>query len=101
MTAAQDFDTVFGVDWFNPNRTLQVAITTPGDTQGVVLLGTLGFHVVAAQLNINSPDVDFGLTQTQLDAIIAGVDPTSDSSVLAAFTLISAENEEEESCPNS
>jgi hypothetical protein len=101
LTAGQDFDTVFGVDWFNPNRTLQVAITTPGDAQGVVLLGTLGFHVVAAQLNINSPDVDFGLTQIQLNAIITGVNPTSDSSVAAALALIKAENEAEESCPNS
>ena len=94
MTANQKFDAVFGVDWFvNPDRTLQQAITTPGDAEGVVLLGTLGFHVVAAQLNINSPDVDFALTQMQLDAIIAGVNPTSDSSVLAALALIFAANE--------
>jgi hypothetical protein len=56
-------------------------------------LGTLGFHVVAAQLNINSGGVSFGLTQSQLDTIIAGVDPTSDSSVAAAFALIFAANE--------
>ena len=93
MTASQDFDTVFGVDWFDPNRDLETAITTPGDAGGVDSLGTLGFHVVAAQLNINSPDVTFALTQSQLDAIIAGVDPASDSSVAAALALILAANE--------
>ncbi len=93
MTAGQDFDTVFGVNWFNPNRTLEQAITTPGDAGGVALLGTLGFHVVAAQLNINSPDVSSQLTQTQLDAIIAGVNPTSAASVAAALALIQAANE--------
>ncbi|KKK48783.1 hypothetical protein LCGC14_3141660 [marine sediment metagenome] len=103
LTAGQDFDTVFGVNWFNPNRTLQVAITTPGDAQGVVLLGTLGFHVVAAQLNINSPDVDpFGLTQAQLDTIIGNVSvPPDDATVATALALIKAANEAEGSCPNS
>ena len=94
---------MFGVDWFvNPDRTLQQAITTPGDAEGVVLLGTLGFHVVAAQLNINSPDVDFGLTQAQLDTIIGNVSaPPDDATVATALALIKAANEAEESCPNS
>ena len=93
LEAGDDFDFTFGVDWFDPNRNLEEAITTPGDAGGVVLLGTLGFHVVAAQLNINSPDVSYALTQGQLDAIIAGVGAPTDSSVATALALIKAANE--------
>ncbi len=84
------------MNWFDPNRTLEEAISKPGGKSG---LGTLAFHVVAGQLNINSPDVAYGYTQAEFDAIIASViDPTDKAQVTAALALIAAANEA--GCPN-
>ena len=48
-----DFDTVFGRDVFNPNRTLLVALTTGGGGWDA-----LGRHAVAALLNATHPDTN-------------------------------------------
>lgn len=49
-----DFDTVFGVDAFNPNRTLMQAARSGGGG-----INKLGRHAVAALLNSADPDVNF------------------------------------------
>ena len=92
LTAIQDFDTTFGVNWFTPDQTLQQIMEKPGG------LRTLAFHIIAAQLNINSPDVDYGYTQAQLDALIDGVDPNNKASVSNAISILTELNEA--GCPD-
>lgn len=69
---AQDFDAVFGVDAFSPDRTLLQALQAGGG--GINNLGRQG---VAALLGASHPGVDFPLTSEQViqlvrDAIAEG-----------------------------
>lgn len=64
-TPSDDFDTTFGVDYFNPNITLGQAIWLGGG--GVNALARLG---TAALLSAAHPDVDFSLTVAEVIAIV-------------------------------
>jgi hypothetical protein len=62
-----DFDTVFGTNYFNPDRTLLVALSTGGGGYDA-----LGRHAVAALLSASHSDVNYGLTvQEVIDAVRA------------------------------
>jgi hypothetical protein len=68
----QDFDTVFGVNAFTPNRTLLQALQSGGG--GINNLGRQG---VAALLDASHPNVDFPLTQDEVilavqNAVLSG-----------------------------
>lgn len=73
-----DFDATFGVDFFDPDRTLLEALTTGGGG-----LNALGRHAVAALLNAASPDVDYPLTVQEVIDMVQAVDPTDDDAVEA------------------
>ncbi|UCG50534.1 MAG: hypothetical protein JSW58_10015 [Candidatus Latescibacterota bacterium] len=70
-TPGQDFDTVFGTDYFNPNLTLMQALRAGGgDGNG---WNRLGRHGTAALLNAANPDVDYPLSTSEvIDAVRAG-----------------------------
>jgi hypothetical protein len=71
-----DFDTVFGTNYFNPDRTLLVALQTGGGGYDA-----LGRHAVAALLSASHAGVDYGLTVQQvIDAVKAG-----DKDLLAGY----------------
>ncbi len=83
-----DFDTVFGVNVFNPNITLGVAVELGGG--GV---NALARHGVAALLNAASGGVNFAYTVAQVKAIVAGTAAYSGLSVEARKNLLAAANE--------
>jgi len=56
-----DFDSVFGTDYFSPNRTLYEALWTGGGH-----LDRLGRHGTAALLNAAHPDVNYPLTVAEV-----------------------------------
>ena len=59
-----DWDTVFGVDYHNPDQTLDEALDTAlGDW-------TFAAHAVAALLNASSPDVDYPYTEGEVIALV-------------------------------
>jgi hypothetical protein len=60
-TPSMDFDTVFGVNAFTPNRTLMQALRTGGGG-----LNNLGRQGTAALLNTAHPGVDFPLSAAQV-----------------------------------
>lgn len=60
-----DFDTVFGVDLFNPDITLQQAINMGGG--GV---NKLARHGTAALLNATHPDLNYPLTEAEVIAYV-------------------------------
>ena len=63
-----DFDTVFGTNYFDPDRTLLEALKTGGGGYDA-----LGRHGVAALLSAAHPDVDYALTVQQvINAVRAG-----------------------------
>jgi hypothetical protein len=75
-----DFDTLFGVDAFSPDRTLMQALRTGGGK-----FDKLGRHATAALLNAAHPDVDFPLGVTELiDEVAAAVD-AGDAEPLASM----------------
>lgn len=74
-----DFDTVFGVDLFDPDITLLQAVEMVGGTVDV-----FSAHATAALLNATHPDVDYALTEGQViqmvqDAVLSGnLEPLKD-----------------------
>ncbi len=67
-----DFDTIFGVNAFNPDRTLMTALNTGGGG-----LNKLGRMATAALLNASHPGVSFPRSMTEVidqvhDAIVSG-----------------------------
>jgi hypothetical protein len=62
---SDDFDTVFGTDYFNPDRTLLQALQAGGGGYDA-----LGRHGVAALLSAAHPDVDYGLTEGEVIAAV-------------------------------
>lgn len=60
-----DYDTVFGVDAFNPNRTLLEAARAGGGG-----LNKLGRHSVAALLNASTGDVNYPRTAAEVIAAV-------------------------------
>jgi hypothetical protein len=90
-TPGMDFDTVFGVNVFTPNRTLLGALRLGGGG-----LNALARHATAALLNAASSEVDYALTVAQVIALVqAAVAPGGDiegtKNILAAFN--------EDGCP--
>jgi len=83
-----DFDTTFGVDFFNPNITLGAAVNLGGG--GVAALAR---HAVAAILNVANPDVDYTYTLDQVMAIVQGTGDYSGLSVEARKNLLVTANE--------
>jgi hypothetical protein len=72
FSPANDFDTVFGVNAFTPNRTLLQALQASGG--GINNLGRQG---TAALLSASHPGIDFPLTAAQVitlvhDAVVNG-----------------------------
>jgi hypothetical protein len=69
---SDDFDTIFGVDAFDPDRTLRVAISTGGGG-----LNKLARFATAALLSAANPEVHFPMSIGQVidqvhDAIVSG-----------------------------
>ncbi len=60
-----DFDTIFGVDAFDPDRTLLEAIKSGGGD-----VAALGRKAVAALLNAAHPDVTYPLTELEVIALV-------------------------------
>ena len=65
FTQSQDYDTVFGVNAFDPNRTLLQALSSGGGK-----MDRLGRHSVAALLNTSNADVSYGMTSAQVIALV-------------------------------
>jgi hypothetical protein len=87
-TPGADFDATFGVNFFNPNVSLGVAVTLGGG--GV---NALARHAVAALLNSTSGGVDYEYTTAQVIAIVQGTGAYAGLSVEARKNLLAAENE--------
>lgn len=64
-TSTQDYDAVFGVNLFNPNKTLVDALSTGGGKAF-----RLGRHSVAALLSARHPDVQYGMTADEVIALV-------------------------------
>ena len=75
-TPDDDFDTVFGVDYFTPDITLEEALNLGGG--GVYKLAR---HGTAALLNAANPDVNYPLTEAQVIAAVQA----GDSDLLAEY----------------
>jgi hypothetical protein len=59
-----DFDTVFGTDWFSPNKTLHQALSAKNSEGGGC--GQTARHGTAALLNAANPDVNYPMTVTEV-----------------------------------
>ncbi len=64
-STTDDFDTVFGTNYFNPDRTLLEALQTGGGGYDA-----LGRHAVAALLSAASHDVDYPLSVSQVKSAV-------------------------------
>jgi hypothetical protein len=73
-----DFDTVFGVDFFNPDITLLDALNLGGDKTGI---NQLARHATAALLNAASGDVNSPMTEAEVIAAVQGATPATYQSV--------------------
>ena len=62
-----NFDTVFGGDYFDPDITLLEALKLKGGG-----FNALARHAVAALLNASHPDVDYDLTDAEVIALLQG-----------------------------
>ncbi len=85
FSPGDDFDTVFGVNAFTPDRTLEQAVNQGGG--GVKALGR---HAVAALLNAGHGGIDYGMTvaqvrQTVQAALAAGGNIEAAKNALAAL----------------
>lgn len=69
----QNYDEVFGVDFFTPDRTLLVALSTGGGG-----LDALGRHSVAALLNASNPDVNYPLSVAEIIDLVQAIEPEED-----------------------
>jgi hypothetical protein len=87
-TPGQDFDTAFGVNFFNPNITLGAAVALGGG--GV---NALARHGVAALLNAASNGVAYNYTTAQVIAIVRGTGAYAGLSVESRKDLLAAANE--------
>jgi hypothetical protein len=66
---AEDFDTIFGVDLFIPNITLQQALQLQGDkVERLARFGTTGL------LNAAHPNIDYSLTADQVISVVQADD---------------------------
>lgn len=83
-----DFDTTFGVNFFNPNVSLVVAAGANGGG-----LNALARHAVAALLNSASAGVDYQYTTAQVLDIVQGDGAFAGLSVEARKNLLAAANE--------
>lgn len=65
FTQNQDYDAVFGVDAFSPNRTLLQALSSGGGK-----MDRLGRHSVAALLNTSNGEVEYGMSTADVIAMV-------------------------------
>ena len=87
LSPADDFDTTFGVDLFDPDITLDDAVNMKGNA-----INSLVRHATAALLNATHPDVDYPLTAAEVIAIVqAALSPGGD--VKAAKNILAGFNE--------
>lgn len=70
---SDDFDTLFGIDAFDPDVTLLEALELKGGK-----FNSLARHAVAALLNAANPDVDYPLSESEIIALVQCVDAGSD-----------------------
>jgi hypothetical protein len=87
-TPGADFDATFGVNFFNPNITLGVAVELNGGG-----LNALARHGVAGLLSAASASVDYQYTTAQVIAIVQGTGAYAGLSVEARKDLLEAANE--------
>jgi hypothetical protein len=59
-----DFDSVFGTDWFSPDKTLRQALEAKNWEAGGC--GKTARHGTAALLNAANPDVEYPMTKTEV-----------------------------------
>jgi hypothetical protein len=83
-----DFDTTFGVNFFNPDKTLLQAVNLGGGG-----LNALARHAVAALLNLASQGVDYPLSLAQVLDIVQGDGAYAGQSVTQRTNLLVAANE--------
>lgn len=88
FSPSDDFDTVFGVNAFHPNRTLEQALN-----QGGGGIRALGRHAVAALLNASHPDVDYGMSAAQVIQTVQDAVAQGGGAIEAAKDALEALNE--------
>jgi hypothetical protein len=88
FTPDQDYDTVFGVDFFVLNRTLFEALNEGGGG-----LDALGRQSVAALLNAANPNINYPYTVDEVIALVQGIDPTDPEEVEELKDLFEGFNE--------
>ena len=84
LAPGDDFDTTFGVDFFNPDITLEQAVNLGGGG-----IKKVARHGTAALLNALHPDVNYPLTAAEVIALVQA----GDVDTLVAF------NELSDTCP--
>jgi hypothetical protein len=67
-----DFDTVFGTDWFSPDKTLRQALEAKNSEGGGC--GRTARHGTAALLNAANPDVNYPMTVAEVIAAVQSCD---------------------------
>lgn len=85
-----DFDTFFGVDAFDPDKTLFQVVNTKGRKGETLLI--LAPHLVAAVLNANHPDVAYAYTEAEIIAMFQ-VAFSNDDKMADLKNELAAENE--------
>jgi hypothetical protein len=76
---SDDFDSVFGVDFFNPDITLAEALNLNG-----AKINALARHAAAALLNTAHPNIDYPMTEAEIISAVQSVD-TSDKDAVEAL----------------
>jgi hypothetical protein len=84
-----DFDTTFGVDWYDPDITLLDAVWMRGGG-----LKALTRHAAAALLNAAHPDVAYDMTVGDVLAEVQAVDPEDRGAVTALKNTFETLNEQ-------
>ena len=67
-----DFDTVFGTDWFSPDKNLREALRAKNSEGGGC--GQTARHGTAALLNAANPDVNYPMTVAEVKAAVQSCD---------------------------
>lgn len=80
LSPGDDFDATFGVDAFDPDRTLLEALSGGGGG-----LDRLGRHATAALLNASNGNVDYEFTEAEVIAAVQDAIATGDLSIVDDF----------------
>ena len=84
-----NFDTVFGVNFFNPDLTLLEAVSQNGSSNPFAALGR---NAVAALLNSTNPGVSYAYTTAQVIDIVQGDGAYAGLTIAQRTALLSTEN---------